>query len=90
MEGVLLEVAVKGVSSSPPMDRIDLKDPKTDETGRPELRVLNEGRVAGFGEGWVVAEEGEGSSSCRSSGEDSRLVIRVGPRRFLSVLDWSF
>jgi hypothetical protein len=68
---------------------MDLREPKTDETGRPPLRTLSVGRPVGLGEGRVFAEEGEGSSSWTSSGEDSRLVMRVGPRRFLRVLDES-
>jgi hypothetical protein len=85
MDGVRLEVVVKGVSSSC-MDRMDRREPKTDETGRPPLLTLKEGRVTGLGEGRVFAEVGEGSSSWASSGEDSRLVTRVGPRRFFRVL----
>lgn len=89
IEGVLLDVVVKGLSSSP-IDRIDLSEPKTEDTGRPPLRTLNEGRFTGLGEGCVFDEDGEGSSSWSNSGGDSRLVIKVGPRRFFSVLDESF
>lgn len=42
-EGDLLEVAVRGGSSSPIIDLMDLKEPKTDETGR-FAREANEGR----------------------------------------------
>ena len=86
MDGVRLEVVVKGVSSSC-IDRMDRREPKTEDTGRPApLLILKPGRVTGLGEGKVFAEVGEGSSSWVSSGEDSRLVTRVGPRRFLRVL----
>lgn len=79
-EGALLEVVVRGESSSP-IDLMDLREPKTDETGRLMVaRELNEGREElEPGGGCGREREGLRALSLKSSASGgSRLVTSVG------------
>jgi len=85
-EGALLEVVDKGVSSSP-LDRIDRKEPKTEELGRWMLgRILRDGRRILEGEecregGLLIASMGISGCSTKDA---------EGVRRFRRVLAGSF